>query len=97
MAKQSSNLNTGTTAKFAAAVGAFVVATSLRSAGLTVADPDEADQGRHQPADGRKEGESNNSLELGALIVTSQSDSVPVPDAAAGPVEPLFRVGISVK
>lgn len=48
--------------------------------GLVVADPDGADDGRDQPADGRQEGKSDDGLALAAEVVAAQGDVAPVED-----------------
>jgi hypothetical protein len=68
-------------------------------AALVVADPDNTDDGRGEPADGRQERKGNNGLPLAALVGATEHDVVPVKGVAAGTVEELFRpvlVGFNV-
>lgn len=47
-----------------------------------VAHPDDADDGRHEPADGRQEAEGNDRLPVTALADAAESQPIPVEDTA---------------
>lgn len=70
----------------AAAVGAVVGSSSTP---LAPADPDEADNGGSEPADGREEGKGDDCLLLGAKVIAANPDAGPVEDVATAAIKPL--------
>lgn len=53
---------------------------------LAVADPDETDDGRHEPAESGQEGEGDDGLELAAGVVAPDGHVTPGEDVTAGPI-----------
>jgi len=73
------------TAPSAAAVGAATVA----GLALVVANPEESENGRHEPADCRQEGKGDDCLPVAALVYSSEVDALPVEDVAARSLKSL--------
>lgn len=61
-------------------------------AALVVADPDDADDGRREPADGRQEAEGDDGLPVTALADTAEGQTAPVEDAATRVADELCCV-----
>lgn len=54
-----------------------------------LADPEDAQESRHEPEQGREEGKGNVGLELAALVAGDGVDIVPVEDVATRVAEQL--------
>lgn len=56
-----------------------------------VTDPDDANDGRCEPADGRQESKGDDGLEFAALVIATDGDVVPLKGATASTTEQLQR------
>ena len=76
----------------AAAVPAAAALTrsSIDSSRTVLVNPEDAQEGRHEPEQGGEEGEGDVGLELAALVARDGVDVVPVEDVAARVAEHLY-------
>lgn len=75
---------------------AALARSSINSSGTVLADPEDAQEGRHEPEQCREEGEGDVGLELAALVAGDGVDVVPVEDVAARVAEQLDAHGQSL-